>query len=180
MIVLGILHECLYYGQIGIEILRYSSITDILISPILEITGSITSICVFFAVLIFFFNLPKWLVKIKDKEAWQKMFKIKNDLTSEELQKMLQQFSFVLLLYVLFGFFIGTGIGQGLRISEKIEDKDLIFNDKLTFADGQTDTVCFLGKNSTYLFYMENDTSEVKITPIAGGLVKSFSEGKEK
>jgi len=93
-------------------------------------------------------------------------------------QKILRQFSFVLLLFLLFGFFVGTGMGQGVGTSEKIREKTLTFDDKLTFANDKTQNVCLLGKNSTYLFYMENDTSDIKITPIAGGVLKSFSEAK--
>lgn len=117
---------------------------------------------------------------MKDTEGWKTYFRISKDkeLTNDGAQKILQQFSFVLLLFLLFGFFVGTGTGRGVGISGKIKDKALTFEDKLTFADNKTQNVCLLGKNSTYLFYMENDSSDIKITPISGGVLKSFSEAK--
>ncbi|MBC5837492.1 hypothetical protein [Flavobacterium muglaense] len=40
LVVLGIMKESIYYYQIGINILKYSNIMDILISPIADLTSN--------------------------------------------------------------------------------------------------------------------------------------------
>jgi len=67
LIVMGILNETLYYSQIGIDILNYSSILDVLISPISRLTSSISRLLIFIIIVFFTFKLPKILPNNKDK-----------------------------------------------------------------------------------------------------------------
>ena len=47
LILMGILNESLYYNQLGVNILNYSDVLDILISPIAKMTSSTAGFAVF-------------------------------------------------------------------------------------------------------------------------------------
>ena len=73
----------------------------------------------------------------------------------------------------LFGFFIGTGIGSGYKLAERIENKELTFDDQIEFVDKNTINVKIVGINSAYVFYVEKEATTVKVTPISG-IVRSI------
>ncbi|RYG08233.1 MAG: hypothetical protein EOO07_25975 [Chitinophagaceae bacterium] len=77
LVVLGILKESIFYYQIGINILKYSSLMDILISPIATLTSNLI---VFVAVIIFaiiLYAYPAFLAKRLDKKWAQKLSGLK-------------------------------------------------------------------------------------------------------
>ena len=74
LVILGIVKESIFYYQIGINIIKYSSIMDILISPIAAITSHPVFFIVIIVLFIFFFKLPQILLKNEDKEWLHKIF----------------------------------------------------------------------------------------------------------
>ena len=67
LIVMGILNETLYYNQIGIDILNYSNILDVLISPISKLTSSILRLII----LSYPFNFC--IFNLSNKEIWNNL-----------------------------------------------------------------------------------------------------------
>jgi len=173
LIAIGILSETFYYKQIGIDILKYSSILDVLISPLVRLTSSFGSIIFISVLILLFFRLPSFMVKRRHKKWVQKSIKIEESMSDEEAKaSLLQTFMFVLALS-FFGFFIGTGIGSGIRLSDDIEKGELTFNDQIEFINNETIDAKIVGINSAYIFYVEKEASTVKITPISS-IVKSI------
>ncbi|WP_046758348.1 hypothetical protein [Kordia jejudonensis] len=173
LIAIGILSESFYYSQIGINILSYSSILDVLISPIAKLTSSVKTLIVFFVLLFLVFQLPKLLVKKREKNWFKKRLKLEENLTDKEVEStLLRSFLFIFSI-MLFGFFIGTGMGQGLGTSRKIENNDIKYHDHITFLDGEKVNVKIMGVNSSYIFYLKEDNKTVQITPI-NSVVKSI------
>jgi site-specific recombinase XerD len=128
LIVMGILNETLYYNQIGIDILNYSSILDVLISPIARLTSNILFLTIFIIVLFFAFKLPKLLSK-------------------EEIIKMLQHTTnikhrcIISLLYF-------SGLRRGELLNLKINDidsKSMVI--KVNCAKGNKDRVTVLSSS---------------------------------
>lgn len=177
LIVMGILNETFYYNQIGIDILNYSSILDVLISPISKLTSSILSIVIFITIIFIAIKLPKLLAEKKEKNWFKKSFKQYTNLNAKEIEdSLLKSFLFILAIGLL-GFFVGTGIGKGFRMSKKIEEGKIKYNDKLNFITGDVSNVKILGTNSSYIFYVSNKTKTVRITPIEG-IVKSIDDAE--
>jgi hypothetical protein len=173
LIAIGVLSETFYYKQIGIDILEYSNILDVLISPLVRLTSSFGIIISISILIVLFFRLPNFLVKRRHKKWVQKSIKIEENLSDEVAKNtLLRAFMFFLALS-LFGFFIGTGIGSGYKLAEKIENKELSHTDQIEFLDNKKINVKIVGINSAYVFYVEKDATTVKVTPVSG-IVRSI------
>lgn len=176
LVLLGILNQSFYYNQLGVDILSYSSITDVLIGPIAQLTSSFFSISTFLFVLLILFNLPSWLIKFKEQEWFVKLSKISPEISVAETKEFLLQRFLIFLALALLVFFLGNGLGQGYILSSKIKDKKILYEDKITFVNDKEKPIHIIGKNSAYIFYIEENQQEVMISPLHSGLVKSLVE----
>jgi len=99
------------------------------------------------------------------------------DLTESQVKtSLLKTFLFIVAIG-LFGFYVGSGVGEGFRMSNKIEKEELEFNDYIKFINGEKSNVEIVGTNSGYIFYLEKENKTVQITPISG-IIKSIEENK--
>lgn len=169
LVILGIVKESIYYYQIGINIIRYSSIMDILISPIAAITSHpvfFITIAILFGV---FFNLPKILVKNENKKWVRKNFGTLKDTEISESDK-LEYYTIAALRTLsvfLISLFLGYGLADGYFASNAIKNNKLHYNYKLNLNDEESQNVFILGNNTAYYFYVEKNNPTVKITPIS-------------
>lgn len=176
IVILGVLKEAFYYGQLEIDYFNYSTIADILISPISELTANIYTIIGFITFVLITFLLPIQLVKSKDKPWFAKTFKIDGKQELNVIQRQLLRFFLMLFCLGLMGFYIGMGIGGGHKVSRQIELGIIKYEDKIELVNGNTETIHLIGKNSSFLFYLSEGKNEVKVTPINGGVIKSIIE----
>ena len=72
-------------------------------------------------------------------------------------------------LYII-GAFVGFGIGRGGKTKKRIENNELKITHQVTFDNGDSQKVHMLGKNSLYVFYVEENGKEVLISPIEGNI----------
>lgn len=78
LVIMGILKDSFFYYQLGINILKYSTIMDILMSPIAEFTSNpiiLTAIILLFG---FHYYLPSLLLKYNNIRLVQKAFELKS------------------------------------------------------------------------------------------------------
>lgn len=162
IVILGILGEALYYSQLGINILNYSGITDVLLSPISKLTsnfyllGALIFILILVSSILNSANTPEKKVKLK------KLFGIRPGGESKTLDLLV-----IFLSVFLFSFYVGLDIGLGAKRAESIKKKELHFNDKLVFSSRDSVSAKIVGVNSAYLFYVTQDSPSVKISPIS-------------
>lgn len=124
LVILGIVKESIFYYQIGINIIKYSSIMDILISPIAAITSHPVFFIVIIVLFIFFFKLPQILLKNEDKEWLHKLFGskiIKTEAPENERMAYYNNTSLEFFSFFLISIFLGYGLADGKSISEKIK-----------------------------------------------------------
>lgn len=174
LVVLGILKESIFYYQIGINILKYSSLMDILISPIATLTSNLI---VFVAVIIFaiiLYAYPAFLAKRLDEKWAQKLSGLKNaeTLSEEKVANHFTSFFAVLFACGLFSFFIGIGFGQGKRLAAKINSNTLKYNHILNYGTGDSETIYLIDVNSVYYFYIAKGSRTIKISPV--GSIKNM------
>jgi len=172
LVTLGIVKETISYYQIGINIIQYSSIIDILISPLAAVTSHPIFFITVLALFIFCYNLPQILLKNEDKKGLHKSFGIKN---TTEVSKLLENekidyyttISIKFLACFLISIFLGYGFADGRSIATKIKDKTLHHDHTLNFTDESSELVHIIGSNTTYYFYVTKEEHIVKIAPIA-------------
>lgn len=173
LIIMGILNQTSYYIQLDIEILKYSSIMDVLLSPVSRLASSFIGISIFIVLFILIFALPPVLAKKKDSKWFKKIFKIGNDADDETIVKGLQKGLSIVVAMGIFGFYTGNGLGQGAKLSSRIADNEIAFSDKITFMNNEAIDVKILGTTSSYIFYLLPDTKHPVISPINTS-IKSF------
>ena len=172
LVTLGIVKETISYYQIGINIIRYSSIIDILISPLAAVTSHPVFFITVLILFIFSYNLPQILLKNEDKKGLHKLFGVKditevNKLAESEKIDYYTTISIKFLASFLISVFLGYGFADGRSIATKIKGKTLHYNNTLNFNDENSEQVYIIGSNTTYYFYVTKGEQTVKIAPIA-------------
>ncbi|BDU26519.1 MULTISPECIES: hypothetical protein [unclassified Flavobacterium] len=169
LILMGILKDSIYYYQFGINILRYSTIMDVLISPIAEFTSNPIILATIILMFIAHFYLPAYLAKNKDKAFIKKTFELKStdELSAEETKSYYNGIAIKSLAIILLSFFLGYGLAGGYFGKEKLKNNKLEYSYQLDFNEGESKNVSLIGNNSLYYFYFVKGDKTIKITPLS-------------
>ncbi len=176
LLILGIFKDVIFYGLLGVNIINFSNIQDILLSPIIFLTADLKQF------LIFLVGLPLIAIGIgyaarkyheinKNKE-WYKAKKNYEKWDKTYGKETYYDFLTTMILLALFGAFIGAGLGKGMKISKKIKTGTLENTSQITFENKETLKVNLIGHNSEYLFYAAEKDTVVTIVPIRGNIKK--------
>lgn len=167
LLLLGVIRDSMYFGLMGVNIILYSSVTDILFSPLAYLVDEPYLTLVFVLGIYFAVIQPQfhekhkgksWYKRIFDEEKREERFS-KPSLISAELVFVTMLITFMLL---------GTGLGRGIGMSKKMRDQECKHNDRVEFVDGEKEEVAIIGQNSLYLFYVMKGQTQVSISPING------------
>jgi len=171
---MGILKESVFYYQIGINILKYSTIMDILISPIATLTSHPLIIVAVAILITASYAFPTYLSKRSHKQWVKKLSGLENrtELNEEEIGNHFTMLFTKILAAMLLAFFVGIGAGEGLGLKKKINDATLKYNNTLNYGGGETEQVYLIGVNSEYYFYLAKGNNNIKISPV--GAIKSM------
>ena len=181
LVVLGIMKESIYYYQVGINILKYSNIMDILISPIADLTSTPLLLIAVIILISLFLLLSLYISKNIHKDRIKAKVNSKKplaDITEEEVKTHYSKFLIGMIAGGLLCFFVGLGLGGGSKVAKKISNNELTYNYKMTFGDDQAKEIYLIGSNSSNYFYVEKGNKNVKISPV--GSIKSLEITKNK
>jgi len=171
LVIMGILKESVFYYQIGINILKYSTIMDILISPIATLTAHPVILIALIIIVVFSFAFPSFLSKQanKDKKWALKMASLKEHktMTKEAIENHFTNMFVRFLAMMLLSFFVGIGWGEGLGLTRKIRENKLKYDYKLNYGDDNSDLVHLIGSNSMYYIYLAKGNKTIKIAPVS-------------
>jgi hypothetical protein len=174
LVVMGIVKESVFYYQIGINILNYSSIMDILLSPVATLTSHPVVLLVVIIIFIFHIYLPDYLFKNSDKKWVQKSFDLKKNtqdllktLPEEDVKKYFVEAAVKIFAMTFLSVFLGFGLGGGYFLSNKIKENKLKYTYKLNYNTGDSEQIYLINTNSLYYFYLAKGNKTVKIVPIA-------------
>lgn len=173
LIVLGIIKESIYFYQLGINALNYSTLMDVLISPIADLTSHPIILGALIPLLAFGMFLRYNILKKNDKK-WVKAL-VKKDLSTMSDEEINQEsFNFIINFsaMMMLSFFLGIGIGSGRFEAQKIKDGKIKFKHNLTFNTGETKNIHLIKSNSAYYFYVEKGSPNIKISPV--GTIKTL------
>ena len=170
LIVLGLTTEVIYYKFLGINILNYASILDVLISPINILTRDAKS---FIFLLVLLTVLTYSMIHLIPKlHEWEKRFKWyrkmydMDKLDAKYAKKADFDGVVRLLALLLFSMFIGLSMGSAGKARDRIANNTFELSHQLTFQDGTQKSVKVIGQNSTFIFYVEKGDKEVTASPI--------------
>lgn len=171
LVIMGILKESVFYYQIGINILKYSTIMDILISTIATLTAHPVILIALIIIVVFSFAFPSFLSKQanKDKKWALKMASLKEHktMTKEAIENHFTNMFVRFLAMMLLSFFVGIGWGEGLGLTRKIRENKLKYDYKLNYGDDNSDLVHLIGSNSMYYIYLAKGNKTIKIAPVS-------------
>jgi len=155
LLLLGIVSDTLFYNSFGINILNYSSILDVLLSPVKLVAGNLI---ILFALL---FILGVLYLSMRFLPRLQKP-------AQDGTQGFIWNTFVFGSAFMVFCFFIGIGLGKGSKIKSQLAKRITQPDHLLTFNDRHTEEVKVVGQNSVYIFYIPKNGSRVVIAPIAG------------
>ena len=175
LLILGVINDSVRYGFLDINIINYSSVLDVLLSPFIYLTQDLKSLSILFAGGLIATGLAygsKWYFdKNKDKESFRKK---KNFASQEKLYANFEPAKIILMFLAFFilGNFLGMGIGAGKKLSKQLKAGELEVDTQLTFTNNDTLNVTVIGHNSQYFFYAEENAKKVTVMPIQGNIKK--------
>ncbi|MBB2143893.1 hypothetical protein GM921_00215 [Pedobacter sp. LMG 31464] len=170
LVVMGILKESVLFYQLGINILKYSTIMDILISPIATLTTHPITFLTTASVFVTCYYLPSILYKYDHNKWVRKIFELKQtkiDLPEIEIKKYYFAISIKSLAIGLLSIYLGYGSAEGFFISKKIKTDQLKYDYTLNYNSGETEQIFLVSTNSVYYFYLAKGNKAIKIAPIA-------------
>lgn len=181
ILILGIFNQAIYYKFLNVNILEYSSVLDVLISPIAVITSDLKIAgALIFAILfglLYKVLLPKYYNWLAKKEKYQ-LGKNKEKIETALAGVKSNSFTIFITGLMIFSVFIGLGTGKGVKIKNLIDSGEISLSHQINFQDNTTKKVRILGKNSLYVFYLLKGDKEVSVAPIEGN-IKSIKKLKE-
>lgn len=172
LIILGILRDGVFFYMLGINFLKYSSIMDILISPIAELTSQpIILLTVTLMILGFFFyynflannSHKKW---VRDSMVAKKYLKKNPDSSDNDLKIHIKKQVFFTIAFMISAFFLGGGVGTGLNVKDRITNNKLKIKHRITDDSGNQKDIYIIDSNSAYFFYVEKGSKVITIVPV--------------
>lgn len=167
LIALGILKESLFYFQVGINIMNYASIVDVIMSPIAELTSS-TSVLFGCIIYTFFPFLFVNVLKKYSHKKWTYYFTNEKDMSqySEEVkEEKYLMLTIGILAAGYIGYFVGFGVINGHKIADKLAKNEIQYEDSLKLNNDEIIKCHILGSNSQYYFYVKPNEI-IEIAPI--------------
>lgn len=169
LIILGLIKETLTFYPLGINILKYATIMDVLISPIADIFSHYLIFITIFIISVIAFSLPQLMVKnfsAKWVNAYLGRKKNQPRLTLEEVKDKSIWFPVRFLAFMFLSFFVGFGWANGMKEKRNIKSGNLKYKHTLYFTDNQSQQVHLIDVNNAYYFYVEKDSKKIKISPV--------------
>jgi len=165
LLILGISRDVIYYWFLDVNILSYSNVLDVLLSPIIFLASKPEVVLglIIFGVFIYFLNEKLTKKKLTESDSI-------SDIEKTVLKKEATTGTLVLIALGFFGFFMGTGIGSGHRHGGKLENAEFEATHQITFLPKEEIQARLIGNNSGYIFYVLENGKQVKISPIQGNV----------
>ena len=173
LLIVGVVSDSIYYGMLGINIISYSTILDVLLSPIVRLTDSLIFpfVIIILPVLMYFY--VKLILRLQEKGR-DRAIAAGKDLSTKPhtLQKIrLQTLVLIATCFGIFCSFMGYGFGGGQKQSARIEAGELRIEHQIQFQDGTSHRVMMLGNNSEYVFYVFKGDHTVSVSPIKDSIL---------
>lgn len=161
LLILGITTESVFYRIMGINVLQYAGLSDILISPVSLLTANPFLIIILLIITGVTYLIMKRLIPdMASRKSGEKAVPVSN------ARLIMLMANFVLFL------FIGIEVGRGFKLKAMIADGKIRPDFLVKFADSGEKPVKVIGQNASYLFYVAEGATQVVICPIGGNIIQ--------
>ena len=172
LVILGIIKEALFYYPLDINILKYSSIMDILVSPIADMTTYPLIILFFIALGIGLVFFRKYLSNHPTAKFTTKYLSIKEneELSTQKFNQRADNHVLGIFFVTLICFFLGFGIGGGNKTAQKMKEGSFNFKkygNKVKYNSGESKLVYIIDHNSSYYFFIEEGKKNITVVPVS-------------
>lgn len=156
LLVLGVVSDSLFYNYFHINILNYSTILDVLLSPLKLVVGNpVILLALMFLLGVLYLSMRFVLPKLKRDRQEQNPTSLWNTFIMGSA-------------FVILCFFLGIGLGKGNKIKLQLEKRNTRPSHLLTFNDKHQEAVKIIGQNSVYIFFVPKNGNRVVVAPISG------------
>lgn len=173
LIILGILRDGVFFYLLGVNFLKYSTIMDILISPIAELTSQpiilITVILLILGFKLYYDFLAKNSHKnwVRNSVVGKKYLKKNPESSYDELKIHIKRQFYFAVAFMIASFFLGGGLGMGINVKDRIMSNKLKIKHRITDDLGNQKDVYMIDSNSAYYFYVEKGSKIITIVPVS-------------
>lgn len=173
LIILGILRDGVFFYMLGVNFLKYSSIMDILISPLAELTSQPVILATVIVLVLGIILYNNFLARNSHKTWVQKSmlyrsFYRKNPkATEQDLKLHIKKQVYFSVAFMIASFFLGGGVGTGINVKDRITNDNLRIKHRITDDSGNQKNIYLIDSNSTYFFYVEKGSKIVTIVPVS-------------
>ncbi|MDI9863877.1 hypothetical protein QM480_06055 [Flectobacillus sp. DC10W] len=154
LLILGVVSESIFYKMLGINILYFASLSDILTAPLTLL-------------------MSHWLIPVTIVGLILLLImanKLSEKYNAKHNKEQAINTLIVGVAFLFFGFFIGIELGRGTKQKSLIAEGKTEPTYQITFDDGQIQKVTIIGQNSTYLFYVPEKGKKLIIALIDGNV----------
>lgn len=173
LIILGILRDGVFFYMLGINFLKYSSIMDILISPIAELTSQPIILATVTLMVIGFFLYYNFLANnshkkwVRDSIVSKNFLKKNPDAADIDLKIHIKKQVYFAIAFMVSAFFLGGGLGTGINVKDRITNNKLKVRHRITDDSGDQKDIYLIDSNSAYFFYVEKGNKIITIIPVS-------------
>lgn len=160
LLTMGILTEVVYYKLLGINILYYSSLLDVLLSPLSFMVRRLPILFSMIACVV--------CIAIIDRFQRRQIRLGKGDPKKVAFQQ--EYFFPVISAIAVFFMFIGGGLGAGVSQSKRLEKGEFENDHAIEFVEGPTVEVRVFGQNTDFIFYAVPGQTELTAAPVRGNI----------
>jgi len=169
LVILGVIKESIVFYQLGINIIKYSTVMDILLSPIAVMTSH-PLIFVVFLFMGFFPLMSRRVFLNNNSKPWVRSFlgvkKNKAEMTEKEIESYSNLLVYRGFIFMYLSLFLGAAIQQGYSTSQKIKNNELKYNYQVSYNTGDSEIISLIDSNSEYYFCISQGSKNIKIVPI--------------
>jgi hypothetical protein len=168
LLAIGIGSETLYYGLLGVNVLGYSDVLDVLLSPLAQLENEPALFATIFVTSLgMLLNIAYLRKRHARRSATDAAYQER--LGAERIAETTRRLAFMQSLapaIVIFAGYIGYSGGAGVNLAKRMAEGAMRTDHTLTFTDGEQINARLIGSNSGYIFYVPEKGTRVAISPI--------------
>lgn len=158
----GGLMDIIVYRGLGIDILHYSSIFDLLVSPVITLLSNFKISGILFGpILLYIIVGIKGEIYFLNSDWYQLLFFRKGRGTCFGVSK-----SGLGIFLFSCSIVIALSLGKYNRLKAQIDSQTYDLTHLMEFRDGSEEYVMLIGQNTQYVFYVSEGNSDITVSPI--------------